>query len=534
MTPRGTSFVRSLLAKLVAGTLLVLALVLVPSFLVLRDRIRSEVRDAMRIELATQARAVATQLAPLAPAQAAARANEIVKLFPVRVTIIDPTGKVMADGDAAPASMDNHLTRPEVRAALTGGAGSAIRHSATLDRTMIYAASRYPLTGPPAGVVRLALSTARADQSAARAFDFLDTAAAAAATAAVLLSLFMALYLTRGLRAIRRGAWALAEGDLTVPIAVHSRDEVGEVAAAIGSLAARLRSQLLAAGADRSTLQALLDELPVGVIVCDADRVPRALNGAARRLLDLPPDAELERARALIDEPRHLEVANRVLATRLSEEQPLEVESAGGRPLTGRWLAVGRADGGVELVLILWEDPRGERLAVERDQIKWSDALREVAADLGKPGSAARLARVIERMDRARATQLPTARALAPVTLSSLCEPALRGARARAAGDRISIEVELGNPDTLVVEADGRAGAALHSMFNAALTVSPPGAVLRLRSRDALTDVTLVLRIRADSIKTRWMASQVAPLGGSAGADRDGEDLDVWLRLPKA
>jgi len=533
-TPRGGSIVRSLLAKLVAGTLVVLALVLVPSFLVLRHRIRAEIREAMRRELTTQARTVAAQLAPLTPQQAAARLPDIVRLIPVRVTVVDPAGKVLADSDAAPGSMDNHRERPEVRAALAEGTGSSIRHSATLEQTMIYAASRYPATGPPAGVVRLALPTARADQAAGRALDFLDTAAAGAATAAVILSLVMALYLTRGLRAIRRGAWALAEGDLTVPIAVRSRDEVGEVAAAIGALAAKLRSQLLDAGADRSTLQALMDELPVGVIVCGTDRVPRTLNGAARRLLDLPPDAELEQVGEFVARPGHAEVAQRVLATRLSEEQPLAVASVEGRPLRGRWVPVGRTDGGAELVLILWDDPKDGRQAVERDMTKWAAALQEVAADLSRPTSAARLARVIEQLDRARAAELPAADAVAPVTLSSLCEPAVRVARARAAGDRISIELELGNPETLVVEANGRAGSAVHSMFNAALSASSPGAVLRLRSQDAPTDVRLVLRVRADSVKTRWMATQVAPLGGSAGADPDGEDLDVWLRLPKA
>ena len=37
-----------------------------------------------------------------------------------RVTIIDPTGKVLADSEATPQGMENHAARPEFAAALDG------------------------------------------------------------------------------------------------------------------------------------------------------------------------------------------------------------------------------------------------------------------------------------------------------------------------------------------------------------------------------------------------------------------------------
>jgi hypothetical protein len=45
------------------------------------------------------------------------------------------------------------------------------------------------------------------------------------------------------------------------------------------------------------------------------------------------------------------------------------------------------------------------------------------------------------------------------------------------------------------------------------------------------------MRLRAPargSFKTRWAASQVACLGGDAGTTRDGDELEVWLSLPRA
>jgi hypothetical protein len=50
-----------------------------------------------------------------------------------RVTVIDSDGVVLADSRHDPETMENHRARPEVRAALSGRPGSAIRRSATLD-----------------------------------------------------------------------------------------------------------------------------------------------------------------------------------------------------------------------------------------------------------------------------------------------------------------------------------------------------------------------------------------------------------------
>ena len=48
-----------------------------------------------------------------------------------RVTIIDSSGNVLADSEANPAATENHATRPEFVAALSGRIGSNERRSAT-------------------------------------------------------------------------------------------------------------------------------------------------------------------------------------------------------------------------------------------------------------------------------------------------------------------------------------------------------------------------------------------------------------------
>ena len=56
----------------------------------------------------------------------------------LRITIISKDGTVLYDNEANVTDMDNHGNRPEVEAAFSAGAGSAIRHSATLKKNSFY------------------------------------------------------------------------------------------------------------------------------------------------------------------------------------------------------------------------------------------------------------------------------------------------------------------------------------------------------------------------------------------------------------
>jgi len=73
-----------------------------------------------------------------------------------RVTVVNADGSVYYDTDDA---VDNHASREEVRRAFTEGAGTALRHSDTLDRDLLYSARKVDdrvvrLAVPYTGVLR--------------------------------------------------------------------------------------------------------------------------------------------------------------------------------------------------------------------------------------------------------------------------------------------------------------------------------------------------------------------------------------------
>ena len=61
----------------------------------------------------------------------------------VRVTIIDISGKVLYETDENSESMQNHLNRNEVKAAIEGNFGVDVRFSNTMRSDYLYVASRF-------------------------------------------------------------------------------------------------------------------------------------------------------------------------------------------------------------------------------------------------------------------------------------------------------------------------------------------------------------------------------------------------------
>ncbi|WP_405378621.1 ATP-binding protein [Phascolarctobacterium sp.] len=69
-----------------------------------------------------------------------------------RVTMLDPTGKVLFDNYMNAKEMENHMERPEIKQAMEHGEGYASRPSQTLGKNIIY----YALELPDGNILRLA------------------------------------------------------------------------------------------------------------------------------------------------------------------------------------------------------------------------------------------------------------------------------------------------------------------------------------------------------------------------------------------
>ena len=80
----------------------------------------------------------------------------IAKQSKMRVTLVDPSGKVISDSQAEAEKMDNHLNRPEIQQATTTEYGKATRFSVTLQQNMLYIVVPIKENAVVKGYIRLA------------------------------------------------------------------------------------------------------------------------------------------------------------------------------------------------------------------------------------------------------------------------------------------------------------------------------------------------------------------------------------------
>ncbi|HEV3307881.1 MAG TPA: ATP-binding protein [Candidatus Sulfotelmatobacter sp.] len=197
-----------------------------------------------------------------------------------RVTIIDPTGKVLADSEANPAGMENYSARPEFTAALDGKIGSSERRSSALGIPFLFIA--VPVSG---GAVRLAYPLSDVEAVSAQVHRRLELASAITFLFALMVAAIAARWSARRLDRIVNVAARIAEGDLQARIKEASQDEIGRVAAAIDRTARQVEHSFDAVQSSQRQLETLLNSMQDAVIAVSADGLVQWANRPMNRLV---------------------------------------------------------------------------------------------------------------------------------------------------------------------------------------------------------------------------------------------------------
>ncbi len=239
-----------------------------------------------------------------------------------RVTIILPSGEVVGDSFARIKPMENHKNRPEIQAALQGKKGMSIRHSTTLDDTMMYIA--LPVTTPEGGVravVRTAFSISAIDKNIDdmrnKIFLFLVLTVFTAAAA----SLYVSRRIIRPLESIKQGAQAFARGNLSNRLALPDTEELSELARAMNQMAQNLDDRIKDSLDRRKELEAVHGSMQEGVIAIGNDEQIITINNAAARIFNFPPD-QLKN-RNILEVARNFALQN-FIQKALSTHEPVE------------------------------------------------------------------------------------------------------------------------------------------------------------------------------------------------------------------
>lgn len=201
-----------------------------------------------------------------------------------RATVIDPTGKVLADSEADPGTMENQRHRREFASALAGQIGVDEGNGQSLGVPFLYVA--VPVSG---GAVRLAYPVPEMEITDRPLTVALFWGSLTAFVFAVTVAAVAAQYVGRRLQRIVNFAERVAGGDLTARIASSSRDEIGQVASALDKTTRGVEESYARVQNSQRELETLLNSMQDAVIAVDVDgRVQWANRGMDRLLLRAP------------------------------------------------------------------------------------------------------------------------------------------------------------------------------------------------------------------------------------------------------
>src|SRR5579864_3642291 len=197
-----------------------------------------------------------------------------------RATVIDASGKVLADSEGNPANMENHAARAEFAAALSGKTGQNERRSATLGVPFLYVAA--PISG---GAVRLAYPLSDVEAVQAQVRRRLLWGSLVAFFAALLIASTASVWTARRLERIVDVASRIERGDLRARVDDSPLDEIGRVAAAIDRSAEQVERSFAAVRSSQRQLETLLNSMQDAVIAVSSEGLVRWANQPMDRLV---------------------------------------------------------------------------------------------------------------------------------------------------------------------------------------------------------------------------------------------------------
>jgi signal transduction histidine kinase len=218
----------------------------VPLAISLRDRVNAEVHSQALSQAEVVAATSADLLRPPNTSALGAVARTSSATVRGRVIIVDSRGLVLADSAGAATFHDNYRTRPEIAAALRGGAVQTQRKSRTLGESILATAAPIVRGGRPIGAVRVTQSVAAVQRAVTSTVAKLALVAGTVLLLGLLAGGLIARQVALPLRRLEDAAKRIEGGDLSARAAVQGSSEQRSLAVSFNEMAARVQRMLTA------------------------------------------------------------------------------------------------------------------------------------------------------------------------------------------------------------------------------------------------------------------------------------------------
>lgn len=251
------------------------------------DRFHSE---RTRGHLLLLTRSIATTLERLHATGLDQACKDLDKRLGIRITVIDQFGKVIADSQMDPQTLEDHSATLEVRQAIKTGTGLASRYSHTAGILLIYAAVQATMQPDQPVVVRTAIPYATVRGSVAQIYTAIIGIAIAMVCLAALLSWLIARQLSNPIAQIQAVATGLSDGNLDLRAPVVGPAELQSLATSFNRMAEQLQQRINTIESQKAQLDAVLAAMSDGLLAVDAYGNVLAANQCIRPFLVSSPD----------------------------------------------------------------------------------------------------------------------------------------------------------------------------------------------------------------------------------------------------
>ena len=191
-----------------------------------------------------------------------------------RVTLIDESGKVLADTESKTAGMENHLDRPEIQEARIKGRGSAIRHSHTLGADMLYVALPIRSADGSGGYVRLARPLFEIKHATDQLYRSILKAILIMIAPSLLIALLFAYRLTAPIKRMEKFTDDLRRGRKPGMLFIRTSGELQQLGENLNYLVQELHDKIRLANEEKEKLAAAFSSMTEGVLILDSsDRI---------------------------------------------------------------------------------------------------------------------------------------------------------------------------------------------------------------------------------------------------------------------
>ena len=280
---------KSLFAKSLGGYLLIIillsVLILFFSFRAIREYyIESLTGDLTHLCYTLETR-ITSLVAEKRFPEIDAFVKDLGKHIKTRITVIDPSGVVVADSEKNPRDLEKHNLRAEIIQALQGEVGQAVRFSSTVQQEMLYVALSIKQKGVTLGVLRVSLFMQDINTLLERLQLSVLYSVLVISILSLLIALFYSYNLTRPIRELIAASRRVAAGDFSAHVFLKRADELKELGDSFNSMSDTLSSFFAEITSQKEELNNIIFSIQEGLLVLDRKGTIVLSNESIRKAL---------------------------------------------------------------------------------------------------------------------------------------------------------------------------------------------------------------------------------------------------------